>query len=496
MAVITRDSASVSEAPSRDWASVLSSPWMLAVILFLAFAVYVPALDDWFATDDFWFLRGAQSNTLADYTLTSFDPRETQLDYEFNRYRPLYPIAWKLQYEVFGLNALPYHAVVVALHLACVVLAWFVFRRLLGEGGFANLATAIFALHPAYVDAVGWVSAGNRVFAALPYIAALLLFMKSRDQSPSNTSQQSQTTSRLCYAGSVLMFVTALLMHSSTVTLVGVLVVYVFCVDGQPKDALRLRAWWPLVPFVVPAASAMLVQFYVRDHIAVEGFHFGFHMFANYGWYFGMMVVPVETLTSRDALQSFAERIQLIAALVLIVVACGIAYRRPFWGLGVFAVSWFLLALLPDATFVLGQQGRLLYIAGFAGALLLVTAVLFVRDLLPLELRARIAPIAPWIVVAAIVPVALYTAERASNLRHNTRPFERYAITLQNDGPEIGDGGTLYLVGSPARGGLSPDSHLITLAQLYYGDVNVVVVQSGQTAPVLQSGDAVFTYTP
>lgn len=507
MAVITHDAASEAEAGSRDLASVLSSPWMLGVILVLAFVAYAPTLGHWFGGDDFWFLAGAQANGLGEYAQTSLDPRETQNDYEFNRYRPLYPIAWKMQFDMFGAHAFYYHAVVVGLHLSCVVLSWFVFRRLLGEGGLTNLATAIFALHPAYVDAVGLISGGNRVFAALPYIAAVLLFMKYRDgirdggslhatgggAASKGARHPGTIATGACYLGSLLLYVVAIGMHSSTVTLVLVLVAYSAFVAGQPRDAREWRWWIPFAPFAAVAGACALVQLYVRDHTGADAFFFGFHMFANYGWYFGMMLVPVETIVSSGRLQSFAEDVQLIASCALIAVALAIVFRRPMWGLGVFAVSWFVLALIPDSTFILGWQGRLLYVPGFAGALLLVAAMLYLRDMLPADLRTRAAPIAPWVAAAGVVVAALFTMARADNLLGTSELYENYAAALREDGPEVREGGTLYLMRSGPAGVSSPDSHFITLAQVVYGDnINVVVVRPNEPAPALQPGDGVF----
>lgn len=485
MAVLAHDSTKP-KAAAGDWTRLLSSPWMLAPIVALAFLAYAPTLNDWFAGDDFWFLDGARSSSWAEYLRTSFDPRQTQPDYEFNRYRPLYPLAWKLQYEIFGLQAFWYHAVVLALHLACVVLAWFVFRRLLGEGGLANLATAIFALHPAYADAVAWISGGNRVFAALPYIASLLLFMKYRDEDEQRPA--------LMYAGSVALFAVALMMHSSTITLVAVLAVYVFFVAGKPRDALEWRAWVPMAPFAALTAGTALVQLYVRDHIGADGFSIGTHMFANYGWAFGMLAVPVETLTTTSRLESLAERVQVVAGFVLIGTTFAVAYRRPLWGLGVFTAAWFVLAYLPDSTFLI-TQGRTLYVPNFAGALLIVATIIWARDLLPAVMRERAATIAPYVIVASVVVAAFAVAGRTRGTSDAAAEYKSFATALRETGPQLTDGGTLYIVGAPRQGPFSPPSQVASLARLYYGDVNVVVIAPGQPTPPLQANDALFTYT-
>ena len=493
MAVLSHDAPSrpTGEAALRDWTAVFSSRWMLAVILLLAFAAYAPTLNDWFVGDDFWFLRASQSSSVSEYTKRVFDPSQTSFDGELNRYRPLYPLAWRLQYEAFGLHASYYHAVVVGLHLACAVLAWFVFRRLFslpGEAWLANLATLIFAIHPAYADAVAWLSGGNRVFAAFPYIASLLLFMKYRDAS--------ERRPWLMYAGSLLAYVAAMLTHSSAITLAAVLVLYTFLIVGQPRDALRPRAWLPFVPFLLAATGEWGIQLYERQHIGVDGFRFGFHMFANYGGYLGLLVVPVETVINTSQIEEFAEKVQLFASPILLLVALAAAYRRPFWGLAIFAVAWFFLALLPDSTFVAGRYGRIMYTPGLAGALWLVVVMLFVRDLLSSDWRARTVVAAPYVLVALLLPATALTYARTRGTSAGAASFERFAHVLQAEGPRVPSGGTLYVSGAPAFGPFSPDSHLVSLVQLYYGDIRVEIVHPGELPPVLGPDDRAYAYTP
>ena len=320
MAVLSRDAA-VPGDRATDLTRVLASPWMLAAILLAAFMAYAPTLNDWFTGDDFWFLRAGQTSSFGEYLVRAFDPRETGVYPELNRYRPLYAFAWWLQYQAFGLNAMPYHAVVLALHLACIVMAWWVFRRLLGPGAMANFATMIFALHPAYAEAIAWLSGGNRVFAVAPALASLLLYMKSEDAGAPRVP---------LLAGSFALYVVAILMHSSLVMLAPVLAAYTFLIRGEPRSALSWRRWLPLVPFFAVAAGSFLVQRWVRDHIGVDdGFSFGFHIYANYGSYFALVLVPFRNPGSTsDAVAT----IKLIASVVVLAVVLAIAFRRPLWG--------------------------------------------------------------------------------------------------------------------------------------------------------------------
>src|SRR4051812_45454112 len=117
MAVLSRDAGHTDVAAERDWMAAVASPWMLGGILLTAFLLYAPTLRDWFFGDDFWFLRAAQQHSIPSSVGRAFDFRLTGTSAEFDRYRPLYPITWRLEYSVFGLHAAYYHAVVIGLHL-------------------------------------------------------------------------------------------------------------------------------------------------------------------------------------------------------------------------------------------------------------------------------------------------------------------------------------------------------------------------------------------
>ena len=174
------EARAVDEEGAQAGAQPLASLLILALILFIGFAIYAQTLGQWFSGDDFWFLRSSQATPFWEYAGKAFDFRETGTLPELDRYRPLYPIAWRLQYEVFGLDALGYHSVLLGLHLASISVVWLIGRRLTTSEWGAGLVALIFAIHPAYADAVSWLSGGNRVFATLPYLLSLYLFMKHR----------------------------------------------------------------------------------------------------------------------------------------------------------------------------------------------------------------------------------------------------------------------------------------------------------------------------
>ena len=132
---------------------VVRSPYFpLALILALIFLVYAPVLNDWFKSDDFFYLRAAQVKAPSQYVIEAFDFRDTSAaaDGPGGHYRPLYTISILAEGELFGLNALPYHLVNLLIHLANATLVWLIARKITQRPLIAHIAALVFALHPSY----------------------------------------------------------------------------------------------------------------------------------------------------------------------------------------------------------------------------------------------------------------------------------------------------------------------------------------------------------
>ncbi len=470
--------------------ALCSSPLALPLILLAALAVYAPTIDDWFTGDDFWFLRSAQSFSLGAYALKAFDFRETGSLAEFDRYRPLYPVLWWLMYRGFGMHAWAYHAVLVALHLVAVALVWFIARRVLRAVWAANAAAAIFALHPGYTDAIAWISGGNRLIATVPYLAALLLFLQYGDGGARRW---------LHYAGSFLCFVAAILLHSTAITLAGVLPAYALLVGGEPRDALRPRWWLPFVPFLASALVLVGIQIWVRDHLHVaEAFSFGWLQYTVYAEYLGRALFPALPLAG-EPVAGVLRLIEGLASVAMIVLTVTLVTQRRRPLVGAFLVIWLYLTLLPDTTlWFFGAIGRALYMPGAALAMFLVVSAVAVVEVFPSAVRRGAAAAAPALILLAIVPVGLVTYYHTRAPGHDAEANRRFIHELQAELPSLPPGGTLYVVDAPRNLVQFIDNTMLdSLVELYYGDVNVRALTPEQLPTIeasLGPDDRIFRF--
>ncbi len=102
-------------------------------------------------------------------------------------YRPLIAAALVLEFQLFGLRAWGYHAVNVALHLACTALAarWLLTRLRSDDPpapspvAAALIGAALFALHPSRVESVAWISGCTDLWATLFALGALSAWQRS-----------------------------------------------------------------------------------------------------------------------------------------------------------------------------------------------------------------------------------------------------------------------------------------------------------------------------
>ena len=75
-----------------------------------------------------------------------------------NYYRPIFLLWLRINYALFGTNAWGWHLTSVACHVTATWLVFQLVRQLAGNRALAFAAAMIFAVHPAHVENVAWIS--------------------------------------------------------------------------------------------------------------------------------------------------------------------------------------------------------------------------------------------------------------------------------------------------------------------------------------------------
>jgi hypothetical protein len=163
-----------SELSSLSGSSSNRDPLFIVALIVLTLAVYWPVIG-------FEFLSWDDTVHIVDNPL--FKP-PTVANIGWYWVHPFYglyiPVTYSL-WTVLGLisvNASLFHATNLVVHLACVVLVYFIVRRLVASSWAAFLGAAIFAVHPMQVETVAWVSAFRDLLGAMLMLAAVLLYLR------------------------------------------------------------------------------------------------------------------------------------------------------------------------------------------------------------------------------------------------------------------------------------------------------------------------------
>jgi len=95
-------------------------------------------------------------------------------------YRPLNRATYLLDYWLFGMNPLPFHAVNIVIHLLNVFLLYLVCCKVATDRVSAFIAALIFAVHPINTESVNFISARNNLLSLFFSLGAFLLFLRGR----------------------------------------------------------------------------------------------------------------------------------------------------------------------------------------------------------------------------------------------------------------------------------------------------------------------------
>ncbi|MBP2705486.1 glycosyltransferase family 39 protein [Microbispora sp. RL4-1S] len=167
-------------------------------------------------------------------------------------YTPLVYVSYAIDY-LFGRGAMgAHHFTNVLLHLANVVLAFLLIRRLTGRDFPAYFTAAAFAIHPMNADTVAWISTRSTLLATLFSLAALLAYLRYAE---------SRRVRPLVW--SVVLFGLATLSKSTAVAIPLVL----FLVDHLRGRPLSRRLFVEKIPFFVVAVVVGLVALQVREDV-------------------------------------------------------------------------------------------------------------------------------------------------------------------------------------------------------------------------------------
>jgi hypothetical protein len=155
----------------------------LLVILAASAVLYLPCLRFDFVYDDKVQILGNPRLLSWSYVPSYFQHHIwIHISQTGSYYRPLFLLWLRLNMALWGQNAALWHASTLLLHLVAIALVYFLLRRTVGDPFVVAIATAIFALHPAHIESVAWISGLTDSLMTIPLVGSLLIWLEFRER--------------------------------------------------------------------------------------------------------------------------------------------------------------------------------------------------------------------------------------------------------------------------------------------------------------------------
>jgi hypothetical protein len=457
----------------------------MAAAFVSASVMYYPALRSAFFADDYVYLDAVKNMSFSHYVHTALVPasESDRLIVAKDFWRPLYFLSFEFSVRLFGRQTEWYHLANLAVHLANIGLVWLVAVRMGASRMASALGAAVFAVHPAAIGAVAWISSFNSIGFTFA-LAALLAFIAA-------VRSSGRPRVRL-HCACVALFVAGLLFRESAVSVLGLAFAWYLLVEARSQLLVR-RTWLEMLPLGISTFVYCLVRtkgMTVPLSNPVLGARYGSHVWSHGWWYVKLAVVPHPALVADWAVD--AQRVGGAALVGLMGLAA--LFRR--WLLLACLVG-FAISIVPAASIQRTVDARYFYFSGAVlGVALAALATEFER--LPVAgVRTR-----EWALAAGTMAVlALGTGYGLTRVQKWVDDFpavhQAWVDEFRAENPTLAAGARVYAGGTPAYlaifGGVSLKP---TLAE-YYPDIgNVVLFDVTNTTekPAPQQGDVVFIY--
>ncbi len=301
-------------------------------------------------------------------------------------YKPLTFLSWRLEYMLVGEKPFLFHLNNLLLHMGCVVLVFFIgrklFSRFFGEGNkvFASsfLFALLFALHPMHVESVAWATERKDVLFSFFFLCSWLVYFTYLEKKKYF----------LMVLVAVLYFL-SMMSKSMGITLIAVL----FLTDFLYKRKLGFKLLLEKIPVIVVALLAAylfgLLTDFASKHTAgltfvtTEGQASNYDtlnlfspyvrrivvIFLRFTLWLAHVFVPIKSALiypKNDILDFFGKSLIVFPILIAAIYSSILFFHKRipalFWGLVFFAITISPAIAISDTGTAVFLPDRYLYI--------------------------------------------------------------------------------------------------------------------------------------
>jgi len=177
-----------------------------------------------------------------------------------NYYRPIAELWLVFNYSLFGLHPLGWHLTTLLVHLAVTMMLYVLARRVTGDRLTAAIATVIFGVHPAHIEAVAWISAVTDPLLSIFIIGSILSYARSRE-AQGRIGMGWRAISLITYA-------LAMLCKETGIVVPGLLFLYDFFIDRRHVRDTLLSLGRRYAPYAVEGGLYLALRHFVLRGIA------------------------------------------------------------------------------------------------------------------------------------------------------------------------------------------------------------------------------------
>lgn len=306
-------------------------------IIILGLVIYSNSLNSSFIWDDDHLIReNAYIRSWSNITSILTRDIGAGSGREYNFYRPLQLLSYRVDYSLWRLEAGGYHLTNVLLHILAVLsIYWFV--NLLFNNNFISiLSSALFIAHPIHTEAVSYISGRSDPLSLIFIMIFFIFYIK----------HLSSMTPHL-YIFALLSYILALLSRESSLILPLLVLLYHYAFDKKLSSRL-------FMPVLIVALVYILIRVTILGQHLVDlsrqppllqrlpGF------FVAISDYMRLLLLPLNLhMEYGNRLFNFGDPKAIIGILITSFFLIYVFKKRRTRGLIFFAISWFFISLLP-----------------------------------------------------------------------------------------------------------------------------------------------------
>ncbi len=295
-------------------------------------------------------------------------------------YRPVFLLTLNLSHQLWGDNALGYHALSLALHGINTILVYFLILGFLSPAQrmIAGMSAAIFAVHPVHVESVAWIAGMTDPLVSLFLLSGFLLHRRWHQSASSRQKWISAIGAPLCFA-------LALLSKETAIFFPLILIIY----DALFRRNILLSK--PIIARYLGYAALLLIYFILRSNAlggeaAQQSSAWARIDFQNFPVLLTFFTHYIQLLVFPSPLEYYYSP---PSAGILVLVTGGLFLMgallylpralRQQQGLYVLAIAWVVITLLPALPIALFDEPifaqRVLYLPSVGFAMLIAWAI-------------------------------------------------------------------------------------------------------------------------